>query len=213
MWVCVPLFLPIFAYAQSAPKVEELASDPTWIKLGHYEPIKSSPSGWRSAIHPGDFFVHPDGAIDPIAELEATVAALNAAPVEDHDQHAQCRFPARLLWLKNKLKDSLTFREDIECQAFARWTHANDIPSISIVFAAGSLGNPATYYGHTLLKFNFADSHAHTDLLDESVNYGAILEGTDDNQITYIFKSLTGGYDAGFSHIDFYYHDHNPLVA
>jgi len=209
VWAFALLLLPISAFARAVPEIAELAADPTWIKLVHYESGGSSLSGWRSAIHPGDFFAHPDGATDPVAELEATVAALNAAPTEDHDRHAQCRFPARLLWLKSKFKDSVTFRTDIECRSFSRWTHANDIDSISIVFAAGSLGNPATYYGHTLLKFNFGNTHAHTSLMDESVNYGAILEGTDDNQITYIFKSLTGGYDAGFSHINFYYHDHN----
>ena len=79
--------------------------------------------------------------------------------------------------------------------------------SVSVVFATGFLGNPASYYGHTLLKFNFRTGEKHTSLLDVSVNYGAILEGKHDGQVTYIVKSLAGGYSAGFSHIHFYYHD------
>ena len=202
--------LPISpACADTLPESLDLAADPTWIKLAHYEAANDTSSGWRSAIHPGDFFLDPDGATDPVAELKATVTALNAAPGKDPDQHAQCRYPARLLWLKSRLRDSLKFRTDIKCPAFDSWTHVNDVKSISIIYASGSLGNPATYYGHTLLKFNFSNNASHTSLMDESVNFGAILEGTHDDQFTYIFKSLTGGYDAGFSHVSFYYHDHN----
>jgi hypothetical protein len=209
VWVLVPFFIKQSALAQTLPEIVALASNPTWIKLGHYETDNKSRSGWRSALHPGEFFLHPEGHTDPLVELKATVAALNAAPEDNHDQHAQCRFPARLIWLKEKLQNHLTFRNDVVCHAFHEWTQSNDITSVSVVFASGSLGNPATYYGHTLLKFNFKSAQTNTRLMDESVNYGAILEGTNDNQFVYIFKGLTGGYDAGFSHINFYYHDHN----
>ncbi len=111
--------------------------------------------------------------------------------------------------MKSKLHGEMAIRSGIKCSDFDSWTRSNSVTSVSIVFASGSLGNPATYYGHTLLKFNFSTTDTHTTLMDESVNYGAILEGTDDNQLTYLFKSLTGGYDAGFSHINFYFHDHN----
>jgi hypothetical protein len=76
------------------------------------------------------------------------------------------------------------------------------------VFATGFLGNPASYYGHMLLKFNVPEGATHTTLLDETVNYGAIMEGRHDSQVEYIVRSLVGGYDAGFSHIHFFYHDH-----
>jgi hypothetical protein len=206
MFYALPISL---ACANTLPELLELAADPTWIKLGHYEATDQSSTGWRSAIHPGDFFLDSDGITDPVAELKATISALNAAPVNDPDLHAQCRYPARLLWLKSRLRSSLAFRTDIKCPAFDSWTHSNDVASISIIFASGSLGNPATYFGHTLLKFNFRNTESHTSLMDESVNFGAILEGTNDNQMTYIFKSVTGGYDAGFSRVNFYYHDHN----
>jgi hypothetical protein len=82
-----------------------------------------------------------------------------------------------------------------------------DIDSISLLYATGYLGNPASYYGHTLLKFN--SSHKlQSKLLDVSVNYGAIVP-SGENPLSYIFKGMLGGYDGGFSHIEFYFHNHN----
>ncbi len=96
----------------------------------------------------------------------------------------------------------------LNCPAFDTWTRSASVTSISIVFVTGYLGNPASYYGHTLLKFNYQGDTGRGRLLDVSVNFGAILEKHDD-PITYLFKSVTGGYDGGFSHIQFYFHDHN----
>ena len=196
------------AHSNGLP-VGSLATDATWLKLGHYERSGSSPSGWRSAVHPGDFFLSRDGAIDPRAELQATLAAFRAPPDGDPDRSARCRFPARLMWLRKRLGVSLDLGPELHCPAFEAWTQSGTVGSISVIFASGFLGNPASYYGHTLLKFNFRGSATHTSLMDESVSYGAILDGRHDGPVTYIARSLTGNYDAGFSHIRFYYHDHN----
>ncbi len=98
--------------------------------------------------------------------------------------------------------------ERMKCPAFDGWTRSGSVSSLSIVFATGYLGNPASYYGHTLLKFNFGGDEGQTRLMDVSVNFGAILT-KQDGPVTYIVKSLTRGYDAGFSHIHFYFHNHN----
>ncbi len=81
------------------------------------------------------------------------------------------------------------------------------IHSISLLYATGYLGNPASYYGHTLLKFNQADN-LQSSLLDVSVNYGAIVPAGED-PVSYIVKGVFGGYEAGFSHVEFYFHNHN----
>jgi Domain of unknown function (DUF4105) len=127
----------------------------------------------------------------------------------DADRHARCRFPARAAWLREKFGDAAFPGPEVRCPEFDAWTRQGSVHSVSIVFATGFLGNPASYYGHTLLKFNFPEEGGHTDLMDVSVNYGAILEGKHDGMATYLAKSLFGGYDGGFSHIHFYYHDHN----
>jgi hypothetical protein len=210
-WLYFPLLLlsPLSANADVVFPLTSLADDPTWLKLVHYEPDSSR--AWRSTIHSGDFFLAADGRVNPLSELQATLAAFAEPAPPDPNQHAQCRFPARLQWLKTKLGEDHPFPSDIKCPALDAWTQGDSVSSLSIIYAAGYLGNPASYYGHTLLKFNFKENNTHTSLMDVSVNYGAILEGKSkqDSQLSYLVKSVLGGYDGGFSHIHFYYFNNN----
>lgn len=125
------------------------------------------------------------------------------------DDHPRCRFPARWSWLSEQIRPSADAETGAPaCAGYQQWTRGNSVESISIVYATGYLGNPASYYGHTLLKFNFAGARSPARLLDVSVNYGAIV-AADTHPFVYIVHSLTGGYDGGFSHIQFYFHNHN----
>jgi len=188
-----------------ASDTAELAIDTTWLKLGRYEPSRSQPSGFESAVKGPNFFLAADGRVNPNSELEATLKALAEPAAADPDTHAQCRFPARYQWLRSK--GFVSGVESVSCPAFEGWVYGRETDSVSIVFATGYLGNPASYYGHTLLKFNAADQEA-SDLLDVTVNYGAIIpDGV--GPLTYIYNGATGGFDAGFSHIDYYFHEHN----
>lgn len=185
------------------------ASDPGWLRLVHYQPDGAVASGWRSAIHSDDFFLHPRGRTSPGEELQATVEAMALPTGPDPDQHARCRFPARWAWLRSQLGDAVTASPDpFDCPGFRRWTRDHSVDSVSVVFATGFLANPASFYGHTLLKFNFRGARPSSRLMDVSVNYGAIVE-KNDGIATYLVRSLLGGYDGGFSHIQFYFHNHN----
>lgn len=198
------------AHAAGAATLRELASHPTWIKLGHYQPDASVASGWRSTIHSADFFLAPNGRDDPREELEATVRALARTEGSGSDDHPACRFPARRAWLTQQLGDALPGLDGPprSCPGLDEFTRRHSVKSVSVVFATGFLANPASFYGHTLLKFNFRGDTARSRLMDVSVNYGAIVSG-DESIVTYVVKSLVGGYDAGFSHINFYFHNHN----
>lgn len=200
LFVCLPN-----AYADD---LSSLAASNSWKKLLHYEIDRSSPSGLRSAIHSPDFFLAESGAIQPEAELEASLSAMLLPLSENANEHAKCRFPARLIWLRQQFPHKHEQLADIECPEFAEWADPGGIESISLVFANGYLGNPASYYGHTFLKFNHRKSAGKSRLLDLTVNYGAILDGHDD-PLSYIVKGVTGGYEGGFSPIEFYFHDAN----
>jgi len=182
-----------------------LASHSTWRKLLHFE---ETSTGWLSAITSDDFFLSTDGPFDPVAELEATIHSFYENISGDSNKHGQCRFPARWLWLKEQLNLSSNDISEIACPKFEQWSLDGGAESISVVFATGYLGNPASYYGHTLLKMNSKDHDKRTSLLDVSVNYGAIVPD-DEDPITYMFKGVFGGYSGGFSHIEYYFHTHN----
>jgi len=70
------------------------------------------------------------------------------------------------------------------------------------VFASGYFGNPASYYGHLLLKLE-TNKHDITDLEKTAINFGAIYP-PDENMPTYIAKGVFGGYDAIFKQHEYY---------
>ena len=126
----------------------------------------------------------------------------------DNNSHAKCRFPARLIWIRKNLQEYEDRFAPIDCPDFAEWSSLNDVESLSIVFANGYLGNPASYYGHIFLKINVRKALGKSYLVDQTLNFGAI-DTNRDGPLFYIVKGVTGGYDGGFSAVDFYFHDKN----
>lgn len=190
----------------ASDSLTHLAQSATWHKLMLYESDNQSFSGVRSAIHSPEFFLAKDGDINPEAELEATITALTSpSQTGQNDQHPKCRFPARLIWLREVLSKKNEQLQPISCPEFSAWSDLEKLESISLVFANGFLENPASYFGHTFLKFNRQENIEASNLSDTTLNFGAILDKKDD-PITYIFKGITGGYDGGFSPIEFYFH-------
>ena len=182
----------------------DLSNHPIWHKLLFYE---KNTSGIKSAVTSDNFFLSNKGRTDPYAELEATINAFSMPVVGNANNHAQCLFRGRFLWLKKQLKLSKRNINYITCPEYENWASVHTTKSISIIFVTGYLGNPASYYGHILLKMN---SHSKTKnkLDDVSVNFGAVVP-KDENPFVYIFKGLFGGYKSRFSHTQFFYHNHN----
>ncbi|WIO75152.1 DUF4105 domain-containing protein [Porticoccaceae bacterium LTM1] len=189
-------------------KLEQLSRSSTWHKLMLYESNSQSHYGVESAIHTDDFFLAADGRHNPLAELQATLNALSVKNISEPDSHAQCKFRGRYVWLDQQLGLSSRGIEMVECPRYESWSLEGKTESVSLMFATGYLGNPASYYGHVLLKLNSTQSGKPTKLEDVTVNYGAIVPAGE-GPLPYIFKGLFGGYDAGFSHIQYYFHNHN----
>jgi hypothetical protein len=183
----------------------KLSEHPQWHRLLRY---RAHGSSVRSEIHSQAFFLSADGERDPQAELLATLAAF-AQPLQAGDNlndHPQCRFPARKLWLQQVLAIDDGAYAKVDCPAYRAWTLDGKVESVSMVLATGYLANPASFYGHILLKFNAPSSN--TALLDNSANYGAIVPD-DENPVVYVFKGVFGGYEGGFSNTEYYHHNHN----
>ena len=199
------------AHAEARPHqdiIQELSERRTWHSLLKYEASGGTESGFLSAIHSPEFFLHPEGARDPRKELEATLEAFQDAPGDQPDEHPACRFPARHLWLRQQLGDAAAMSgQRAACPSFDQWRQHGQIESISVIYATGFLSNPASFYGHILLKWNSQKTRLTSKLDDVSVNYGAIIPD-DEDPVSYILKGLFGGYDAGFSSIKYYFHDH-----
>ncbi len=160
-----------------------------------------------SEIVASDYFLSPVGATNSSDELAATLAAFFIEPGEYPDDHAQCRFVARYKWLRKSLDWEGLNPPSVICKRFNEWSMNGKVESLSLVFATGYLSNPASFYGHILLKFNTNRSVIPSDFLDESINFGAIVP-SNENGVVYVLKGLFGGYDASFSNTRFYRLNH-----
>ncbi|TFB35361.1 DUF4105 domain-containing protein [Pseudomonas sp. F01002] len=189
--VCAPL--------SATPKIDnqrlqQLANDPFWISLGHYETAKLG--GWRSYVSDKKFFLAADGNEHPDRELAATVQALYA-PASAGEKHAQCVYPARTRWLKAQL--NLTDLPTLPCTEFKQWFKDVSPHSAVMIFPAAYLNSPSSMFGHTLLRIDQANVQSdQTALLSYAINFGAYIEGSD-NSILYAWKGLMGGYPGLFA--------------
>ncbi len=179
-----------------------LADKRFWHLLLHYEPNWFG--GFTSqADGPGLFFA-PDGKTDPSAELDATLSAFfSPAIIEPGKMTAQCTFPARFRWLKEQLGFDPARLPEEECERFRKWREALQPGSATFIFASFYVNNPASLFGHTLIRFDRKDRSESERLLDYAVNFAAIVP-PDDNAITYAWKGLLGYYPGYFSLLPYY---------
>ena len=104
-----------------------------------------------------------------------------------------CKTPARAIFLSYHLPQLPDFNSK-RCSQYSEWSKNGEIESISLLYVTGYLKNPASFFGHTLLKFNASNGKANAGLLDSSLNYGA--HTNNDAALPYVVRGLTGGYSA-----------------
>ncbi|WP_231897950.1 DUF4105 domain-containing protein [Vibrio tapetis] len=181
----------------SSSSISDIARSSQWNKLLHF-------TGSQSDINSSEFFLSEKGARYPELELLATINSMNQPVKGDINLHAQCRFPARRLWLDSILGTSW-LDNPVICPNFEAWKKENKTESISLIFVTGYLGNPASFFGHLLMKLNMKKGGKISDspLLDRSINFGADAS-RDDNPVKYVTYGLFGGYDASYSDAEYY---------
>ena len=173
----------------------ELSRHPTWEALLHARP------GWfglrrTSELPEGDFFLAPDGRSDPGAELEATLRGLlESGPGGDEAVH--CRFPARAQWLARSLGVSFERLMAAPCPALDEWREHLSPRGITLIFPEAFMNNPASMFGHTLLRLDVADPNAPRNLLAYAIDFTARTEG--DAGPVFLAKGVLGLYPGYFA--------------
>jgi len=175
---------------------ESLDEDPRWLALLHYERLWLSP-GFRSRASSASFFLSDTGDRDPRAELQATLRAfLDPDAIVRDDEHAQCAFIARRHWLSRKLGPALAGSLDLACPHYERWREGLDAAGLTLIFPEGFMSNPASIFGHTLLRIDAERSNDRGDVLGYAVDFTA--NTGDDGALKYIVKGIGGAYPAVF---------------
>lgn len=183
------------------PHLQVLSETKVWRQLLGFDKKNAS------VITSKAFFIAPSGNNNAYAELVATIDAFKRS-VDIPDQHAQCRFRGRYLWLSQQLDFNSLGITPVTCPDYASFSAQQQASSISVVFATGYLGNPASYYGHLLLKINSPLESKTTSLENTAINFGANVPANE-NMLIYIGKGIFGGYDSSFTHQQYFYHSHN----
>ena len=189
-------------YIQQA-KALKLAQQPAWLNLLHYKN-----NAWGSLISQADdakFFLAETGAKNAQAELEADIRGFfsgadgndNAATLAK--KHPQCRFPARLHWLNQQLGFADVLPK-VECSNFNEWKLQWDATQITLLFPSMYLGNPASMFGHTFIRF---DTEGKSQLLSPTLSYAAASD-KNDSLIVFSWKGIFGGYAGRFSMQPYY---------
>lgn len=191
-----PSVLPV----NTSSKIKILSQHPVWRALLGNNSKKQETSTFSS-----DFFLAPDGSGDPLKELGATLTAFRQ-PIATRDNHPQCKYPGRYAWLDQHLSLNELGIKPVSCPQFKTFSSNGQISSISVILVSGFLKNPASYYGHILLKFNTPQHVPINDLENKSINFGANIPA-DEGMLSYIFKGVWGGYDSSFTTQQFYLHD------
>jgi hypothetical protein len=187
--VCL-FFVSHLVYASETHiAIEDAALSHQWRALLHYE--RSLFLDDKSAISSSDFFFSDTGNVDPLSELNANLTAFINTP------ELQCQFPARAQFIERKVAEL----PEVKCPDFEDFVATIGAKSVSLIYASGYLGNPASMYGHVFLKFNGTQK---SELLDNTYNYGARYP-KNEHPIRYIMNGIFGGYDGYFANQKFHH--------
>ncbi|MBI3796627.1 MAG: DUF4105 domain-containing protein [Deltaproteobacteria bacterium] len=172
-----------------------LADSRVWHLLLHYHPRLLG--GYKSQIDEPTFFLAPEGKTNPQAELAATLRAFFSPELVGHsEQPAQCAFIARYHWLKTALAIDDDQLPPQSCEQFEEWFAELNPASLTLVFPSAYMHNPASMFGHTLLRIDQQGQTAQTRLLAYAVNFAADITST--NWLTYVLSGVSGGFRGHF---------------
>ncbi|KPA15666.1 conserved hypothetical protein, secreted [Candidatus Magnetomorum sp. HK-1] len=170
---------------------KKLHEDRYWSILLHY---KKSIFGIKSLIDDPNFFLAPDGKINPKSELEECIRSFFSGTLKESDPLI-CKFIARYTWLKEELAVDPKKVPVFECKKINKV----NAKSASLSFPTYYMNNPASMFGHTLI---IIETEYPNKLLYHAVNYSAFTEET--NGFLFAFKGIFGFYDGFYSILPYY---------
>lgn len=163
------------------------SSDLSWKKLLHYQ--KKWVGSEQSLITAPEFFLSSDGRTNPENELSANLQAFN------EDAGYACRFPARAVWISQRLQMPVK-----KCADTEDWKMKIQAETVAIVHVSQFVSNPSSAFGHSFLLFQNASRPLNMHM---AVNNAADVP-EDVGAWDYITKGLFGGFPGGYSLEPFY---------
>jgi hypothetical protein len=178
-----------------------LADSREWHLHLHYR--QNVFGGYASEQDGPDFFLAPDGKVNPHAELEATLAGFFSDDlVGKSKQPVQCAFIGRYHWLKERLSFDDRRLPPRFCEKFQNWMDVLDPDSITLIFPSAFMNNPASMFGHSFFRVDRKGQTPQTRILAYTINFMADVP--EDEGIMFAVRGIAGGYRGYFSAIPYY---------
>lgn len=188
----------IFFFQFALGQINSVPVAPELHRIYHFKSDKNL----TSEYHESDFFIHPNGYNNFELEIQSLIDALNdPSKIFTVDGlPAACLFPARKKVLEKILK--INFPQP-ECKDYLVWKEQLQVTHLSILFAGAYSQNPASLFGHTMMRLSNRNDRIRTSPLLSYV-VGFLAQTADDNSFMRIQKGLTGKYPGYFQIEPFY---------
>jgi hypothetical protein len=181
---------------------DALHESPQWLALVHYERQWWRP-GFHSRAATEAFFLSERGDRDPRAELHATLRALIDPDSEtEEDERIACRFVARRYWLAARLDPGGKALPVPSCPRYTAWRAGLGARGLSLIFPEGFMSNPASVFGHTLLRIDVERQAGPGEIAGWAVDFTA--ETGDDGGLVYMARGVFGVYAGRFGARPYY---------
>jgi len=187
--------------AAAAPFVEhalqaQLDRDPIWLRLLQIDPGLLSLRRSSSATSPAFFLADANGW-SARRELIATLEAFfDDEAVLPDGEHPQCAFIARRHWLRAKLAIPREAMPERSCEHYDVWRQGLAATGMTLVYPEGFMNNPASMFGHTILRIDIDAESKGDEILGYAVDFTGDAGG--DSGLVFIAKGIAGVYPGRF---------------
>ncbi|MCB4776008.1 MAG: DUF4105 domain-containing protein [Sulfurovum sp.] len=124
-------------------------------------------------------------------ELVATIKAFYDLPsnYENINNHPQCKFPARFLFITQELNLSKNEFPKVNCPNFQIYTQKAPADKISLVYGSENVKNPASMMGHVFLKFSGKNDK--NIQVEHAIAFYTVIENA--NPLSLIYQNTISG--------------------
>jgi hypothetical protein len=117
-------------------------------------------------------------------------------------QPPRCAFIARYHWLKKALAIDESRLPPQRCDRFDAWLAELNPAALTLIFPSAFINNPASMFGHLILRVDQRGQTEQTRILAYTINYAADV--TTDNGVLFAVLGVTGGFKGYFSTHPYY---------
>jgi len=124
-------------------------------------------------------------------ELTSTIKAFYDLPSHylNINEHPQCRFPARLLFITHELNISKDEFPKVNCQDLEIYKEKAPADKISLVYASENVANPSSMMGHVFLKFSGKNDK--NLKVNHAITFYTVIESA--NPLSLIYQNTISG--------------------